>query len=511
MENANLATSTRDLATILFRRKWGISVILAVTGVASFTYVMFIRDNLYEVTAKLMVKIGHEQTSSPTVLGENPMMIVGQRFQDVNSEAGFIQSNDLLAQLVDELGLDKPGPEAPPPERLIPLIRYHVKRVVKTVRDLKNEILIRLGFRIRLTAREEAIAMLQKGLIVTPIKDSNVVIVQLLLPTRKFAAPILNTLVERYTAFRLSLLLDESASAFFETRVGEHAETLARAEQTLHEFETAARIRALDKQKSELVEDISDISASTTQNEVTVRIATANVERFQREMRAKQVDFASLGAFDRESFPGAMMLRLADLEEQLAVLNLTPTSNSELIRANRERFHLLVGMIASNLETRLAAAQKTRDAWRTMLDETEGRLSALHARETEWKALRRDVDVAERDYIYYKQKREEAATALAMQRQKVGNVEIIEHAIAPLAPAGIRKIKLLGMALAFGIVAALAWASLAEFFDHHIYDVSTVESRLGAPVIGVIPITTGRRRRLWSTDRTVLAGANRRE
>ncbi|MCP4589396.1 MAG: hypothetical protein GY842_01500 [bacterium] len=510
MKHLHLPTSTRDLVSILFKRKWSMGVVMAVTVGVSFAYVMLVRNDVYEVTAKILVKIGHEQAMPSTVLGDRPMMIIGQRYQDVNSEVGLLESADLLGQLVDELGLDKPGPPEAVPERFVPRVRYHARHLVSQVRDWKDELLIRLGFRVRLTPREEAIAMLQKGLRVTPVKDSNVIVVQLYLPVRQFAAPILNKLVDLYQTFRLELLLNTGAASFFETQVSEHAATLAESEQRLHEFEIAGNIRAPDRQKAELVEAIADAQAALTAAEVHQEIASAKLQRFSQELESHETDFAALGDFDRESFLGSIMLQLADLQRQLAFLKLEPVANSELMRANREHFAVLTEMIASNLRTRLAESEKTCAAWRGMEDELRQRLSSLHEREMEWRALRRSVTVVEGTYLYYEQKHEEATATAAMEREKVGNVEVIEHAIAPFAPSGIRKLKLLVIALGAGLLAALAWASVLEFFDHRVYDVDTVEARLGAPVIAVLPLTKGRYRRILSKDGTVLAGTNRR-
>src|SRR5687768_15096016 len=161
MEQFSLQTSMRDLAFILFKRKWSMIIIFMATMISATAYLFLIRDDLYEVTAKVLVRIGHEQEPPATVMSERPMMIVGQRFQDVNSEADILSSTELLAKVVDELGLDKPGPPAPVPPGLIAKTRYHAKAFVKTVKQIQNEILIRIGFRIRLTPREEAIAMMQ--------------------------------------------------------------------------------------------------------------------------------------------------------------------------------------------------------------------------------------------------------------------------------------------------------------------------------------------------------------
>ncbi|MBI4719043.1 MAG: hypothetical protein HY763_14655 [Planctomycetes bacterium] len=510
MNDLALQTSLRDLCFIFFKRKWSILAILLVTAVSALVWIVIIRDNIFEATAKVLVKIGHEQAMPPTVLGERPMMIVGQRYQDVNSEVEILTSNDLLGRLVDELGLDKPGPEQPVPPQLIAKIRYYAKRYVKIITEWKDEVLIKLGFRLRLTPREKAIAMLQAGLLVTPQKDSNVLVVRLFLPAREYLSAIVNKLVDLYREFRLSLFLDTSVQGFFESQVKRGGEELEAAERRLHEFESQWDIRAVENQKEVLLRQIGEARVGLTGAELALSLASAKVERLPQRLDEEKPDFAALGAFEGDSFPGKLMIKLADLQEQLELLRTAPVANSELIRANRAQAQLLLEMIASNLRADRSEKELAFRRHQTLLEDLTARLDALHAREMTWRGLKREVQVLEGSHLYYQTKLQEASATTAMEQQKVGNVEILEHGIDPFKPAGTRKITLLGMALAFGLLAALAWVAVLEFFDHAVYDSKRVESRLGVPVLAVVPVVRPLSGRIWSREQTVVAGARRR-
>jgi len=509
MNNLDIRTSLRDLTFIFFKRKWSIVVIFMVTVLAASFWVMFVREDLYEVTAKILVKIGHEQAVPPTVLGDRAITIIGQRYQDVNSEADILTSADLLGRLVDELNLDEPTPQVVP-AGLVARIRYHVKSFVRAVREFKEEVLIRLGFRVRLTPREKAIAMLQKGLLVTPQKDSNVLVVRLFLPSRQFGSVILNELVKRYQDFRLKIFVDQSVVRFFENEVASSLAKLEQAEQQLLAFESAGDIQAIDDQKSILLHQIAAARKEFTDADIAVQVGRAKVTRFEKDLESKEPDFASLGAFDQESFPGSLMLQLADLQKQLEALKMAPVANAELIQTNRKQFDLLVNMVASNLRSTLTEAEKTAEERKATLAAHEERLKALHHREMQWRSLKRQSQVLEGTYLFYQKKLEEASATAAMEQKKVGNVETIEHAIDPLKPAGIRKLMVLAMAVAFGLVAGLGWVAVLEFFDHRIYEARAVESRLGAPVMAVLPLVRSRRRSVRMREGLVTAGSGRR-
>jgi uncharacterized protein involved in exopolysaccharide biosynthesis len=487
MEQFSLQTSMRDLAFILFKRKWSMIVIFMATMISASVYLFLIRDDLYEVTAKVLVRIGHEQEPPATVMSERPMMIVGQRFQDVNSEADILSSTELLSQVVDELHLDVPGPPAPVPPGLIAKTRYYAKAFMKTVKQLQNEILIRIGFRIRLTPREEAIAMLQKGLLVTPQKDSNVIVAHLFLPTRQYSSAIINKLLELYQNFRLKMFLDQTAHEFFTTEADRIRNDLNSAEKALQDFESQSGIRSIEEQEKELVRQIAEAQTALTAAEMVHNMSAAKAARLEQEMKAEEPDFAALGTFDVSKFPESLMLQLADLRKEREALKLAPLAESAALEKNRKQFGVFMDLLASHLRAALAQADQTRNARKDELAQAQARLDGLHQARMKWNDLKRDAKVLENRFLFYQNKLEQSAATAAMERQRVGNVEIIEHGMDPLAPTGMRKVTLLGMSLVMGLLAALAYASILEFFDHRIYETRSLEHRLNAPVLGVIP------------------------
>src|SRR5690242_14479888 len=88
-------SSVRDIVFILFKFKWSALAIFFVTLGAALIYVVLIRDTLYDATSTLMVRLGQEQAPSPTLVGQAPM-VMGYRYQDVNTEIDILQSADLL-------------------------------------------------------------------------------------------------------------------------------------------------------------------------------------------------------------------------------------------------------------------------------------------------------------------------------------------------------------------------------------------------------------------------------
>ncbi len=481
-----LTASVRDLAFILFKRKWSVVTIFIVALLSTAIWLWLIRDDIYEVSASILVKLGHEQSLPPTMLGDRPMMVM-QRYQDVNSEVNILQNTELIAQVVDALGLDKPAPPQPVPDKLIPRLRYYGKAAVRWVKESYEEVLISVGLRERLTPREKAVMKLKEGLHVIAEKDANVIIATLQFPIRQGSSVVLNTLLDAYQRFRPRMFYDVSAVDFFTGQVQTALADLHAAEQALDEFEASAGISLIAKQQEVLVQQIAEAQAAADAARVAAQEAASKLARFDQEMSRETPRLAAVGAFERGSFPDTLLLQMAELGRERERLRTMEFDDGVRIENNRSQFQVLANLLGTHLRSVLAERQALYDNRKHTLDDLQGQLNALHRNEMEWHARQRKVKVVEEQYVFYRKKLDEADARAALEREHVGNVVIIEHALDPLAPSGMRKTTLLLICLAVTAIAALAWVSIVEFFDHSFYTPEALTEYLGVPVIAVIP------------------------
>lgn len=478
--------STREILFLLFKWKWSILVILSVTMVSVVTYLWIIRDDLYVTEAKLLVKLGVEQAPPTTVVGQQPM-VIGYRSADVNSEIDILTSTELLAQLVDGLAMDRPAPPPPVPAGLFPKVKYYAKRVVRWARDWKEEILIRAGLRERLTPREKAIATLAQGLSVEARKDSNVVVAKLSLPFRKDSSVVLNTLLDDYREFRLKVYQDQGGELFRDL-LAESAEELRLAEAALHDYEARWGIHNQVKQRDLLLEQLARVQHELHEAEIDSERAQARVERLETELAKQEPNYGALGDVVPSSFQQHLLDKMADLDRRRQELRLTELDDSERLRNNRAQFQALAGTLGANLRSVLSEKKAGSDARRQDLAALEADLDELHDKEMSWTELRRQMESAQDNYLFYRRKLEESsATGSALAQQRTGNVTIIQRAMDPIRPAGPRKTLLLGLAAVAALSTAFAFVSLAQFLDHRIYALEELEAYLSVPVIATIP------------------------
>ena len=477
--------SLRDVLSILFKRKWSIITIFITVIVSAVFYLWFVRGDNYDTTAKILVRIGYEQMNTPTVVGERTA-IYGQRSQDVNSEIDILQSTDLIGKVVDYLKLDREQPE-PVPDRLVPRIRYEVKRVVKGFRNFTDEIFIACGMRERLTPREKTIAQLTKGLKVIAMKDSNVIVANLKVPIRKNANVILNTLLDFYLDFRLSAFQDPSLVNFLSSQAKASRGKLDSAVEALHRFETESDIVSLNYQKELLLRQIAEARSLFTEAELTYQEISGKAARLNKELKSDEPDFGKLGSFGEGTFPDSLVQELATLQKEREQIRMGYKDPTVRIKYNRHQFNTLLGLLSSNVQSVLTEKKALYEARLNILQNLQNKLDLLHSREAKWDQFRRNVQVMDDEYMLLEKKFKEGTSTDALKHGKIGNVAIIQRAIDPVAPSGMRKATMLVLSMLFGMFASLAWVAVAEFFDHGIYSADELARHIDAPVLESIP------------------------
>src|SRR5579864_5039419 len=276
-------TSSRDLLVVLFKHRWSTAIIVLSCMLGVLFWMFFIREDVYDAEAKILVRIGHEQSNS-SAIGKSAVMITGDRSEDVNSEGDILQSTDLLEALIAEFNLDKPLPPKPPPEKLLPRIRYEVKNVIHDVRVWKDQIMIKAGLKEALSPHEETMARLRSAIVVSPTRNSNIVAVHLLVEQREYGAPLLNKLVDLYQTFRLKLYREKGTPEFFRNETRQTANDLHQAEERLREFEKQWNISAIQKQKEVLLDQIASEQAAMDNAQIELRDISAKAERAEKEV-----------------------------------------------------------------------------------------------------------------------------------------------------------------------------------------------------------------------------------
>jgi uncharacterized protein involved in exopolysaccharide biosynthesis len=306
------------------------------------------------------------------------------------------------------------------------------------------------------------------------------------LPQKHAAAFVLNRLLGMYIEFRPKLYQNKGVE-FFESGVKRNSAELATAEAGIQSFEAGGDISLLQEQQAQLVRQIGQSETAAKEAELAVKDAEYRVAQFDAEMKKDEPNLGALGDFERDSFPNSILRQIAQLQQEREALRMTQLDAGERIQNNRQQLTVLVRMLAANLRTTHAVKKADLSAREQSLAGLQSQLRSLHDKQMGWISMHRDSGAKEEALQFYRRKLEEATAADALERNRIGNVIVIQPAVDLLQPVGLRKTLLFSLAALATLLAALVWVCVLEMFDHRIYKSGQLEAQLGVPVFAMIP------------------------
>jgi uncharacterized protein involved in exopolysaccharide biosynthesis len=477
--------SLRDVIAIFFRRLRGMTVIFSLSMIITIVWIFFIRTDIYEATAKVLVRIGYEQASSVTVMNRQTP-VVGYRHQDVATEVHILSSSDVLERVVDRLNLEEME-KKPRPQGIFAGFVYDIKQWWFEVKQWFNELLIRIGLRERVNQRDAVIDTLSRALLVGSSQESNVIVAILRLPHREGTAAVLDAILDEYLDARMTYFQEDAAIDVFRNKMEMTLKELRTVEDEIRRLEAEQNIVNYSVQEKLLLERQKQLEAEIKSDRHELKALKDKLETLKAVHKSDNVSFASLGSFPERSFASNLMTELAAIENERISLEMAAGGRDlRSVKENRQRFVKTLNLLESNIVSTAADKSSELRGNEAAFRDVQMELEKLHEHKTAWNDLIRRSELLEANYKLYRQELEEASATSSMQNKRVSSVKIIQHPMDPIRPAGIRKMYLIVIAAVLSGFFAITWAALAEFFDRRVYRRDQVTRFLGVPVVGTV-------------------------
>lgn len=450
----------RDILTVVFKRFYLIvaftALVFLVVYIGNFAWPV-----TYESTASIRLTQGREVSSTePTVMrSSNGLVTMQLSRQDLNSEIDFIQSNDVLREVVEKMGLDKS----------VPVSGGVLRTVFRRFRKFLDDTEYALALKNRPNPVEAAVDRLRKAIIVKPVKDSLVLQIKCQMGTAKLAHDVLAAVLDAYIKKHLEVFASPKGDPFFEQQMKIVEGKLRKAQANLEAFRDKHQVASVDIEKNLLLQQYTAAKKLLAQ---LTDSATAAEAAGHPAPDAALV--ATLSRATDNTVVTELQLRL--LELILDRNRLTQTLGPK---------HPQVQAIAREIQS---AQARLKEAIASSKEVTEGKLKALEDRlktfnsiENQIADLKREVRIESNAYEYYAQKREESRVYDAMGQAGISNVRITSQPDTPSNPIYPRKLFNLMLALIAGIVGGIALAFFLEYLDHGLKTPEDVEHYLKVP------------------------------
>jgi len=470
----------REFLTVLFKHKYRIGAVFSLSVLIGLV-VSFILPPVFEARSTVLIKVGREYISNPEVGNTRALLSLEQQ-EVLNSEIQILSSRELIEKVVTLLKV----------ETLYP----------KLAKNPTSKI----------SPRDTSILQVEKHLAVSGVKKSNVIEVSFRHADPQVAAKVVNLLVELFREKHLKVFSDPQSS-FLEKQLLIYRDKLGESEQTMESFKQRNRVFSLEEQRSLLLKQRTELDS-------TLRNTDHRIDELREKLRSLKNQKVASGAASKTMYTNTEKDKiLVDAKAKLLSLQLT---EQDLLKRYREdsrrvedvrneirtvknflkeqeeyisgtvetggRIYQEVELEIIKTEADLKAQVAKSAGLRQQLSQLDGEIRTLDLNERKFQTLKREMDANEKYFRTYEERLEEARISEDMNRNKLANISVIQHAAVPVKPVRPKKMLNLMLSLFIGTFAGLGLAFVSEHLSQGLTTPDSVERRLGLPVLTTVSL-----------------------
>ncbi|MBN2432205.1 MAG: polysaccharide biosynthesis tyrosine autokinase [Acidobacteria bacterium] len=327
------------------------------------------------------------------------------------------------------------------------------------------------------------------GLEVEPVRDTQLVQVSFNSPDPHLAYEVINTFANEFIQhnFETRYQATNQATDFLQKQITQLQARLEKSEENLIYYARDKNIMVLDQQQDVVFQKLAELNAALTaaqseriKKESLYKIATSIkdplsnfpnmlrnnvIEELERELAQRKQEYAKMSSTFTDEWPEmrAMVRQMEETEKQL----------------RREKEEAIANTI-TEYETARQQERLLQEAF-----EIQSELSnAVKEHLIQYNILKREVDTNKNIYEGMLQRLKEASVATGL---KSSNIEIVDRAEVPGAPAKPKKTMNLLMGMIVGLLVGVGMAFFLEYIDNTIKTPEEVETLTSLPALGLIP------------------------
>ena len=469
-----------DYLRILLRRKWLILLtFLCFTGSAvAFSFLM---TPIYQACTTIMVEKegGMEDYifTMPTMIGSD---------SKIRNQVEILKSRT-LAEAVVKAVLDSPHQKA-------------FENIVMT----KSKVT---------PSKDQFTKMIQENLSVTPIRDTDIIEVKMTAPNPRMAALLANTVASEYHKRSLQISRGEISEVrqFLQNQLQIVQDSLLLAEEGLKDYMQSEEVSALPEETKEMIKQLAEFESLLNEanielesnqrrlaymkrqlderkgrllDEIT-QISTPVIQKLRSEManlEAMRAEYMSQGVQETHPKMQQILNRIEETKNKLIAETSQLVSRNLTLKDPLAYSQDLLGNILS-LEIEIQSLSAKADGLQKIVNRYSARMNKLPEKSLKLARLERSTTVGENIFLMLKEKYEEVRIKEAGQ---IGNVRIIDKAVAPESPIKPKKKLNVLLGAFLGLLLGGGIAVLLESLDASLKSIEDVEA-LGVPVLGHIP------------------------
>jgi len=474
--------------------------------VALVTLVTLLSDRVYRSEGKLLVRLGRENVTldATSTLGNAPIVAIPtDRVHEINSIVQILRSRVLVERVVDAIG----------PQAILNPGRKAAAKADVNYSASAFALPAALGVFESLTSRDRAILEFQQNIDIAAVKESNILRISYDATNRELSRLAVAKLMEFFLEQHIRLHRTPGSHRFLEQQMQRSQRLLIAAEAELRDVKNETGLASPADQRKLLVDRIARLEDELLQAEAT-RVATQTEWEMSQNILSggplSRVTAENAGVADDSMDSMHRQLYSLKLKEQELLAKFTEDQPevkqvrrqidaSQIVIEQEERNRRSTKWPRSTYEQtqiallqqeiQLASLKSKAVIVAKQLRAARDELKTLNGNNVLIGRLQRQVEIQDNTYRKYTENLEQANIDQALATERISNISVVQPAQSFIKPVRPLKSLNLMLAVAFGLIGALALALLCEQFDHSLKTRKVVEEHLNLPSLVSIPRT----------------------
>ena len=481
--------TARDILYVFFKYKLQILLIFVASLLFSLGYLLYVGPT-YSAQTKILVLIGKEKSSAIDAYSGNPNVIFSERGQNINNEIEILNDKNMTYEVMPALQeyLEASYTE---PTTLLQRIKKWFRIKFRQLKELIRTPFYKLGVMVKLSAIEQLALSFQAALNVEFIEETDLIMLSFRWPDPNFAAFAANAYADAYVKRRIVIHDTASSEQFYLDQIRIYEDQLSGVERELEKFRQDMQISSIDIQKDLLLREISELEkdyrvVNTTLNDLKIKLDTIRSIYNDTDewietpkITGTMPDLTELDKYFFDIMAERDRLLRSHTENSREVIN----TSGQIAKLRKQKLESLTNFISPLIES-------ARREQRTIEEKQRSKKHALYAldrSERRLKELERTRNIAETNYLKYKEKAEDFRISEELNARQITSVRIIGKALPPEKPSAPWVTLVMALAAFLGLFLGFAYSVISEFFDHSFRHKDDVEAILGIPLLASIP------------------------
>jgi polysaccharide biosynthesis transport protein len=478
----------RDYIEVILRRKWLLLGVLFFIFMSTLIFSLSSKK-LYRATGTIEVS-----TESQKVTKFEDVVSEGLRSQEfIATQVSLLKSTAVADRVIQAINLkDHPvivGDDDDTNDFFsVAGINANIKSFIRSIFEKDNENIPNRMLINESIEDKKILDFFQRNLEVTPNRNSMIINVSFISPSRQLSQDVVNHLMEEFVAWKMDQRMDSSGKArqYLMKQIDRAKINLEEAEEKQHQFARQAGIVSMDSRLNNVFRQLEDINASLGQAEADLIsketlyeqalkdgpeslpqvLNNQMINELKKEHAKLQSEYENLIEIFHEDYPDVKTIksRMNSIDERV-------TSES--------------GKIFNSIRHEYLSARNRFEVLQKNMEEKKQLALELNERATQYTIMSREVET---NKAIYQSLLERAKEIESMAGISPSNIQVVDTASLPIFPAKPNVRRNMLLAIVVGLMAGLGVAFLIEYFSDTITNPDQIMERFQIPILGVLPL-----------------------